>query len=79
MRMCLTKRDVVLSVVATKGLVVDLTLEIGEESAGADAEEMRMRPLFSEFLHHHDEPVYRVLRCPDASCGLEADLHPCLR
>eukprot|EP00053_Salpingoeca_punica_P008521 m.76408 g.76408 ORF g.76408 m.76408 type:complete len:368 (+) comp14635_c0_seq2:80-1183(+) len=63
--------------VASGDMVVELALNVDEQGAGAEAEEVGVRPLVAELLFHQSEPDEGVLGLADAAGRLEADLVTC--
>src|SRR6185436_15985235 len=53
--------------------VLQLTLDVGQECAGAYSEEVWFEPLVAQFLLHEREPIEGLLCGADAPGGLEAD------
>src|SRR5688572_6420025 len=60
--------------VAAGDVVLELALDVGEQAAGAEAEEGRLHPVATELLAHEDQPGERILGGGDAAGRLEADL-----
>src|SRR5215472_8773971 len=60
--------------VAPRREMLDLALDIAEQRAGADAEEIRQKPGLAHLLLHQGKPSERVLRTAEPTRRLEA--HP---
>ena len=60
--------------VATSHEVEQLALDVSEQTACAEAEEVGHHPLGAELLLHERQPRARVLRSANAACWLEANL-----
>src|SRR5690606_27453875 len=61
--------------IAPGHVVLELPLDIGEQTRRAEAEEVGLEPTASEFLAYQDQPLKRRLGGGNASGGLEADAH----
>src|SRR5688572_623937 len=59
--------------ITSRGKVLELTFDVRQEAAGAEAEERRLHVLAAQLLLHQDQPRQRVLGLADAACRLEAD------
>jgi len=53
--------DVGLALIAARDAVVELALNVGQQRTGTQAEQMRMRPLLTQLLHHQAQPRHGVL------------------
>ena len=54
-------------------VMFELTLDVPEQTAGAEAEQFGFEPRPPQFLVHEDQEVQRVPRLADAAGGLETD------
>src|SRR5207247_4359682 len=52
--------------------VVELAFDVGEQTRGAEAEQLRLEPAVPQLLLHQDEPLQRRLGAADAAGRLEA-------
>src|SRR5579859_4327604 len=59
--------------VASGDEVLELAFDVSEHAAGAEAEEMRLKPRAAQLFLHEREPIERLLRGADSTRGLEAD------
>src|SRR5438067_7854925 len=59
--------------VAAADGVRELALDIREQAAGADTEQLRMQPGVAQLLLHERQPVERLPGGPNAAGRLEAD------
>src|ERR1700722_19069164 len=57
--------------IAPSRVMVELTLDVGQKPARADAEEIRLHPRHAELLLHEDEPSKRVFGGAQAPRRLE--------
>src|SRR3954470_13569070 len=61
--------------VAAGDEVLQLTLDIGQERARAEPEQVWAKPTVAQLVLPQGEPVQRVSRRADAACGLESHEH----
>src|SRR5688572_11359311 len=73
----LSHRHVVLGGVVTGNEVIQLSLEVSQQTACADAEEIRHQPFVTEFFFHQRLPCHGLLGITDSTCGLEANFVSC--
>src|ERR1035437_10906106 len=60
--------------IASGRVMAELALDVAEQRARADAEEVVLHPLQAELFLHQDQPGQRVLGGAQAAGRLEADL-----
>src|SRR4051794_7180638 len=71
---CLVHADVVGAAVVAGAELLPLEQEVVQEAGGAEAEPVGGEPVGPGGLVDQDEVLHRVLRRPDATRGLDADL-----
>ena len=59
--------EVVSGGVSSGDVVIELSFDVRQKARGADAEEMRLRPLHAQLLLHQNQPRDGVFRDADAS------------
>ena len=69
----LSHRHVMFRRVVTCDVVIQLSLDVGQKTARADAEQVILQPFIAEFFFHQRLPRHCLLRGADSACGLEAD------
>src|SRR5690606_34898395 len=63
--------------IAAGQMVFELTLDVGEQTGRAKAEQVWFQPTTTELLFHQDQPVERGFRRRNAACRFEANLEAC--
>ena len=53
-------------------MMLELTLDVGEERGGTEAEVGRLHPTRAQLFLHHDEPDECLLGLADSACRFEA-------
>ena len=66
----------VLGCVAPSDVVIQLPLDVPQQAAGSDAEQVRLRPLVPKLLLHQGQPGEGVFGAADPSSRLETNLVP---
>src|SRR5690554_7548199 len=56
-----------------RSVVLELALDVGQQRAGAEPQQVGLEPAAPELLAHQDHPGHRVLRRAQAPGRLEAD------
>src|SRR6476661_2572331 len=69
----LSHRVMISSRVATGDEVFDLALDVVEQAARAEAEEISIQPGVAQLFFHQDQPVKRLLGRANAACWLKTD------
>src|ERR1700720_3983713 len=63
----LRNRMAIIRRIASRGMVLQLALDIRKHAAGAKPEQLRFKPGIAKLLFHQSKPVKRLLRRADAA------------
>src|SRR5438270_1680633 len=61
--------------ITSRRMMLQLPLNVIQQTAGAEAEELCLHPVNAEFLFHQSQPFGRLLGGANAACRFKADCH----
>src|SRR5579885_1348741 len=74
-RVVLSNRMPVIRRIPPCGIVLELPLDVIQQSTDTEAEQLSFHPRGTEFLFHHRQPIERLLRVTNATGWLKSDSH----